>query len=43
LDKIKFGGWAIVELDAVPDKAKLPVQCAQISKDFLQGRIAYQF
>jgi inosose dehydratase len=43
LDKIKFGGWTIVELDAVPDKAKLPVQCAQISKDFLQGRIAYQF
>ena len=43
LDKIKFSGWAIVELDAVPDKAKLPVQCAQISKDFLQGRIAYQF
>ena len=43
LDKIKFAGWAIVELDAVPDKAKLPVQCAQISKDFLQGRIAYQF
>lgn len=43
LDKIKFGGWAIVELDAVPDKAKLPAQCAQISKDFLQGKIAYQF
>lgn len=43
MDKIKFGGWAIVELDAVPDKAKLPVQCAQISKDFLQGKIAYQF
>ncbi|MEY4987243.1 MAG: Myo-inosose-2 dehydratase [Bacteroidota bacterium] len=43
LDRIKFSGWAIVELDGVPDKAKTPVQCAQISKDFLQGRIAYQF
>lgn len=43
MDKIKFGGWAIVELDAVPDKSKLPVQWAQISKDFLQGKIAYQF
>ncbi len=43
LDQIKFGGWAIVELDAVPDKAKLPVQCAQISKDFLQAKIDYQF
>ncbi len=43
LDRIKFSGWAIVELDGVPDKAKTPVQCAQISKDFLQGKIAYQF
>ncbi|MFM1835963.1 MAG: Myo-inosose-2 dehydratase, partial [Bacteroidota bacterium] len=43
LDRIKFSGWAIVELDGVPDKAKTPVQCAQISKDFLQGKIQYQF
>jgi inosose dehydratase len=43
LDRIKFSGWAIVELDGVPDKAKTPIQCAQISKDFLQGKIAYQF
>lgn len=43
LDKIKFGGWTIVELDGVPDKAKTPKQCAQISKDFLQARIQYQF
>jgi inosose dehydratase len=43
LDKIKFAGWTIVELDGVPDKAKTPKQCAQISKDFLQAKIAYQF
>jgi inosose dehydratase len=43
LDKIKFGGWAIVELDGVPDKTKTPKQCAQISKDFLQASIQYQF
>ncbi len=43
LDRIKFSGWAIVELDGVPDKAKTPVQCAQISKDFLQSKIQYQF
>ncbi|MHA8106093.1 sugar phosphate isomerase/epimerase family protein [Aquirufa sp. 5-AUSEE-100C1] len=43
LNRIKFSGWAIVELDGVPDKAKTPIQCAQISKDFLQGKIAYQF
>lgn len=43
LERIKFNGWAIVELDSVPDKSKTPVQCAQISKDFLQGKIDYQF
>ncbi len=43
LDKIKFAGWAIVELDGVPDKAKTPKQCAQISKDFLLAKKAYQF
>lgn len=43
IDQIKFSGWAIVELDSVPDKAKTPYECAQISKDFLQSSISYQF
>ena len=37
LDKIHFKGWGIVELDAVPDKEKTPVQCGETSKAFLQS------
>lgn len=35
LRKIKFGGWAIVELDGVPDSGKTPLSCAETSKKFL--------
>lgn len=41
--KIKFKGWAIVELDGVPDKAKSPLQCGTISRDFLRDTINYKF
>ena len=37
LQDIRFKGWAIVELDAVPDKAKTPKQYAAVAKDFLKG------
>lgn len=37
LDYIGFKGWGIVELDTVPDKEKTPVQCAGITKAFLQS------
>ena len=36
LDDLKFKGWGIVELDAVPDKEKTPIQCASITKTYLQ-------
>ena len=36
LQDIKFKGWAIVELDAVPDKAKTPKEYAVVAKDFLK-------
>lgn len=35
LRKINFNGWAVVELDGVPEKDKTPIQCAGISKQFL--------
>jgi inosose dehydratase len=35
LDEAGFKGYAIVELDAVPDKAKTPLQCATISKTYI--------
>ncbi|RXK52534.1 sugar phosphate isomerase/epimerase family protein [Aquirufa rosea] len=41
--KIKFKGWAIVELDGVPDKSKTPLQCGTISRDFLRDSIGYSF
>jgi inosose dehydratase len=43
IDQIKFKGWAIVELDAVPDKARTPLQCGEISRNFLSDKIGYQF
>ncbi len=39
LRKFNFRGWAIVELDAVPDKSRTPKDSAEISKKFLQERL----
>ena len=39
LEKIKFHGWAVVELDRVPDKSGTPKQSAVISKDYLVQNI----
>ena len=35
LNKVKFKGWAVVELDAVPDKARTPKESAVIAKTYL--------
>lgn len=37
LQDIKFKGWGIVELDSVPDKSKTPVQCAEITRSYLNS------
>ncbi len=39
LRKTKYSGWAIVELDKVPDKSRTPKECAAISKDYLQNQL----
>jgi inosose dehydratase len=39
LEKAKFRGWAVVELDRVPDKSRTPKESAIISKDYLQQKI----
>jgi inosose dehydratase len=39
LDKVGFKGWAVVELDRVPDSSRTPKQCAQISRDYLEQKI----
>jgi inosose dehydratase len=43
IEKIKFNGWAIVELDAVPDKSRSPKECGEISKNFLSSKVGYTF
>jgi inosose dehydratase len=39
LKKIKFSGWAVIELDSVPDKSKTPLEYAQISKKYLEEKL----
>lgn len=39
LRKVNFRGWAIVELDAVPEKDRTPKKCAEISKKYLEEKI----
>ena len=39
LQKVNFRGWAIVELDAVPDKSRTPKESAEISKKYLEEKL----
>jgi inosose dehydratase len=39
LAEIKYGGWAVVELDRVPDPDRTPKECAEINKRFLTETI----
>jgi inosose dehydratase len=37
LQEIKFRGWAVVELDAVPDNARTPKESALINRKYLES------
>jgi len=39
LRKVKYNGWAVVELDRVPDKSRTPKESALISKSYLEQKI----
>ena len=39
LYKVKFRGWAIVELDSVPDATRTPKDSAAISKEYLEKKL----
>ncbi|HEV3039252.1 MAG TPA: sugar phosphate isomerase/epimerase [Candidatus Angelobacter sp.] len=39
LRKVNFRGWAVVELDSVPEKSRTPKESAVISKKYLEERI----
>lgn len=41
LKKNKFDGWAVVELDSVPDKARTPKDSAQICKAYLEEKLGF--
>jgi len=43
LNKVKYSGWAVVELDRVPDKSHTPKECAQISRDYLEKQTGAKF
>jgi inosose dehydratase len=42
IEKIRYRGWAIVELDAVPDPSQTPKECAEISKRYLAEKLGYK-
>jgi inosose dehydratase len=39
LNDVKFRGWAVVELDSVPDASKTPKDYAVISKQYLEEKL----
>jgi len=39
LERVKFHGWAIVELDGVPTSSTTPKESAAISKDYLEKKL----
>lgn len=39
LAEVKFRGWAIVELDSVPDKARTPTDSAIISRKYIEEKL----
>ena len=39
LAEVRFGGWAVVELDAVPDPARTPKESALISRRYLEEKL----
>ena len=39
LHNVNFRGWAVVELDSVPDKSRTPKESAVISKQYLEKRL----
>ena len=43
LDKVKYKGWAVVELDRVPVKDRTPKESAMISRQYLQEKIGVKF
>jgi inosose dehydratase len=41
LDNVRFKGWAVVELDGVPDPERSPLICAEINKKYITEVLKY--
>ncbi len=41
LQKINFRGWAVIELDSVPDAGDTPKTCAEINKKYVEEKLGY--
>jgi inosose dehydratase len=39
LRSVGFRGWAVVELDAVPEPGRTPKECGAISKKYLEEKL----
>ena len=39
LKRVKFRGWAVIELDSVPDKSRTPKECALTNKNYLEDKL----
>jgi len=39
LKQVKFRGWAVIELDSVPDKSRTPKECALTNKNYLEDKL----
>lgn len=39
LKHVKFRGWAVIELDSVPDKSRTPKECALTNKNYLEDKL----
>ena len=42
LKDVKFRGWAVIELDSVPDKSRTPRECALISKQYVKEKLRFK-
>ncbi len=43
LSQVRFRGWAVVELDRVPDKSTTPKEAALISRTYLEEKMGVKF
>ena len=42
LKDVKFRGWAVIELDSVPDKSRTPKESALISKKYVEDKLGIE-